>query len=245
MTLYFIGIGLNDEKDITVKGLEAVKKCDLIYLESYTSKLQVPVEKLEKLYEKEIIIADRKLVEQEAEKTILKNAKTKGVAFLVIGDPMCATTHVDLMLRAKQAKIETQVIHNASIINAIGEIGLEIYKYGKITSIPFDNENVKAPYNVFINNLDKGMHTLFLLDLDPIKNKYLTIKQAAEYLINQGVTKETKAIACARIGNDNPKIIYTEINKLKDKDFGKPPYCLIIPAEMHFMEEEALKQWQL
>ncbi len=36
MALYMVGIGLNDEKDITVKGLEAVKKCDSVYLESYT-----------------------------------------------------------------------------------------------------------------------------------------------------------------------------------------------------------------
>ena len=34
--LYIIGIGLSDEKDITVKGLEAVKKSDEIFLETYT-----------------------------------------------------------------------------------------------------------------------------------------------------------------------------------------------------------------
>jgi len=36
---YLIGIGLGDEKDITVRGLEAVRKCDKVFLESYTSKL--------------------------------------------------------------------------------------------------------------------------------------------------------------------------------------------------------------
>ena len=43
--LYMIGIGLSDEKDITVKGLEAVKSCEHIYLENYTNSLSVPVEK--------------------------------------------------------------------------------------------------------------------------------------------------------------------------------------------------------
>ena len=243
MALYFIGIGLNDEKDVTVKGLETVKKCSHIYLEDYTSKLQCSKEDLEKLYEKEIILADRNLVEKEAENTILKDAKDSDTAFLVIGDPMCATTHSDLMIRAKKAGIEVKVIHNASIVSAIGITGLEVYKFGKITSIPFENENVKAPYDVLINNLDKGLHTLFLLDLRPDENKYLKIKQAIEYLINQGVTPETKAVACARIGSDNPKIVYDEISKLKDLDYGNAPYCLIIPAKLHFMEEEALSQY--
>ena len=83
--LYFIGMGLNDEKDITVKGLEAVKKSDFVYLENYTSILNCDVKDLEKLYNKKIILADRELVEKKAEQTILKNAKDKTVSFLVVG----------------------------------------------------------------------------------------------------------------------------------------------------------------
>jgi len=60
MTLYFIGIGLNDEKDISVKGLELVKKADSVYLENYTSKINCDVKYLEQLYGKKIILADRK-----------------------------------------------------------------------------------------------------------------------------------------------------------------------------------------
>ena len=92
MTLNFIGIGLNDEKDISVKGLELVKKADFVYLESYTSKLNCNIDYLEKLYGKKIIFADRKLVEMDAEKTILQQAKTREVAFLVVGDVFSATT---------------------------------------------------------------------------------------------------------------------------------------------------------
>jgi len=261
MTLYFIGIGLNDEKDITLKGLEAVQKSKFVYLENYTSNLQCSIKQLETLYKKKIILADRNLVEKQAEQTILKNTKKDNVAFLVIGDSMCATTHLDLLLRAKELKIKTEIIHNASIVSAIGITGLEIYKFGKITSIPFDNKNIKAPYDVLIDNLDKGLHTLFLLDLKPDKNQFLTIKQAIDYLLDQGATEKTKlsknekglenwqnfpkAIACARIGSQKPKIIYGELPKLKEIDFGTPPYCLIIPAKLHFMEEDALKQWKI
>jgi len=39
--LYLIGLGLSDETDITVKGLEIVKKASRVYLEAYTSILLV------------------------------------------------------------------------------------------------------------------------------------------------------------------------------------------------------------
>jgi len=240
MTLYFIGIGLNDEKDITIKGLEAVKKCDSIYLENYTSILQIPIEKLEQFYGKKIILANRELVEQKAEQTILTDAKTKNTAFLVIGDPLCATTHVDLMLRAKKDNIQVEVIHNASIISAIGITGLEVYKFGKITSIPFNNENVKTPIEVYDINKKNGLHTLFLLDLDPENNKFLTIPEAIEYLTKNGISEEELFIGCSRVGSNQPLIIKGKAKEIIKKDFGNPPYCLIIPGKLHFIEEEAL-----
>ncbi len=44
--LYIIGLGLGDEKDITVRGLEIVKKCERVYLEAYTAVLGIGVERL-------------------------------------------------------------------------------------------------------------------------------------------------------------------------------------------------------
>jgi diphthine synthase len=85
--LYVIGLGLADEKDISVKGLEAVKSCTRLYLEAYTSMLLVEKQRfspqnslshlknrLEEFYEKPIIIADREMVEAEADE-ILKDAE--------------------------------------------------------------------------------------------------------------------------------------------------------------------------
>lgn len=37
MVLFLVGLGLGDPTDITLKGLEAVKSADKIYLEAYTS----------------------------------------------------------------------------------------------------------------------------------------------------------------------------------------------------------------
>jgi len=39
--LYLVGLGLSDETDITVKGLEVAKKASRVYLEAYTSILLV------------------------------------------------------------------------------------------------------------------------------------------------------------------------------------------------------------
>ncbi|HYD03216.1 MAG TPA: diphthine synthase [Alphaproteobacteria bacterium] len=252
MTLYFIGIGLCDEKDITVKGLEAVKKCDYVYLEKYTSILQVPLEKLEHLYGKKIKLADREQVEKRAYE-ILEDAKNHNVAFLVVGDIFGATTHTDLMLRAKEQKVECIYIHNASIMNAIGIVGLELYKYGKTTSIPFATDSFKpeTPYDVIKLNRSNHLHTLILLDLRPDENRFMTVGQGLKYMMEiehkrkeEVLSEETLAIGCARIGCGNFKIKAGKVSELIHEDFGPALHCIIIPGNMHFIEEEAIAQWK-
>ena len=123
MVLYMIGLGLSDEKDITVKGLEAVKRSKQVYLEHYTAILMIEKEKLEAFYQREVTLADREFVESGCE-DMIEMAKTEEVCFLVVGDPFCATTHSDLYLRCIQQGVQVQVIHNASIISAMGCCGL-------------------------------------------------------------------------------------------------------------------------
>lgn len=243
MTLYLIGLGLANPEDITVKGLKTLKSCDFVYLENYTSLLQKNLAELERFYEKKLVLADREQIEQKADE-LLEKATTGNVALLVVGDPMCATTHVDLLLRAKEKGVATQIVHNASIVSAIGAVGLEVYKYGKITSIPFHHANVSTPVDVYKMNAAMGLHTLFLLDLDPKSGKFLTISEAAAYLISKGVDAKTLAIGCARIGADNQVIRAGTLENLKSYEFGNAPFCLVIPGKMHFMEQDALKLWK-
>ena len=84
--LYLIGLGLADEQDITLRGLSALQKCTRVYLESYTSILHIPKDHLEAFYKKSIILADREMVESQADE-ILYNAQNEDIAFLVVGDP--------------------------------------------------------------------------------------------------------------------------------------------------------------
>ena len=235
MTLYFIGLGLNNEKDITINGLETVKKCDVLYLENYTSVLNCKKEDLEKFYNKKIILARRSLVEADNNE-IIENAKTKNVAFLVAGDPLAATTHIDLFLRAKKEGIKCSIIHNSSIISAVGVTGLQVYKFGKTTSIPLENENIETPYDALKDNLKLGLHTLFLLDLNPEEEKFMGVNDAIRYLLkvelkrNKKIFSEkTLCVGCARIGSENQVIKAGSAKDLIKHNFGKPIHCLIVP----------------
>ncbi len=121
MVLNLIGLGLGDAKDVTLRGLELIRRSKYLYLESYTSILPgMNAADLEKAYgplhadcTEGIVEADRTLVESGCEE-MLERAKTSEVSFLVVGDALCATTHTDLYLRAKERGIEVQVVHNAS-----------------------------------------------------------------------------------------------------------------------------------
>lgn len=272
MTLYLIGIGLYDEKDITLRGLEAIKNCNKVYLEYYTSILGIEKDKQEALYGREILLASRDFVEKEADEKLIQAAKTEDIALLVVGDVFGATTHTDLMLRAKQEHVNVEVIFNASVMNAIGIVGLELYKFGKTTSIVFPDNNwlPHTPYDVIKQNKEQGLHTLCLLDIkvaepskedllrqakgetvQPAPPKYMSVEEGLNVLLRienerkeNLISKETLAIGIARVGHPDCKIITGTVEELLTKDFGKPLHSLIIPGKTHHIEEEAIQSYQ-
>ena len=175
--LYFVGTGLSPDS-LSLRALKIIEKCSKIFLDGYTSIL-VSFEEMKSLLEdtlngREIIQADRDTVERN-DHIILDEARDHDVAFLVIGDAMCATTHSDLFLRARQQGIAVQVIPNASIINAISACGVEMYKVGRTISVPFFTETWRPMSfmdKVLVNNT-AGLHSLMLMD---IKTKELNIE---------------------------------------------------------------------
>ncbi len=250
MTLYIIGIGLGDERDITLKGLEIVKNCDEVYLERYTSLLQCSFHDLAKFYDKEITLADRTTAENGMEK-IVEQAKNEDVAFLVIGDPFSATTHIELFKIAKENNVQVEVIHNSSVLTAVGITGLQLYKFGNTTSVPFldDFPQLETPYHVVKGNIERGLHTLCLLDIKEDQKKFMSVSQGIEVL--EDIEKRLKGkvinddlivVGCARLGSDNV-VKSGKLVDVKNFDFGKPPHCLIIPGKLHFSEEEMLNLW--
>ncbi len=252
MTLYMIGLGLFGKKDISIRGFETISQCDVVYLEHYTSKISASIEELEKFYGKKIILASRDLVEKKPEETILKDSVSREVAFLVPGDPMSATTHIDLKMRAQKQGINVVVINAASVFSAIAITGLQLYKFGPTTSIPFPEETwvPETPYNIIKENLERGLHTLVLLDLRPDENRYMTVSQAINYLLKieakrkeNVFTADTLCIGCARLGSQDQAVKCGNASEIAEYDFGDPMHCLVVPGKLHFAEEHALKSF--
>ena len=166
--LHLIGIGTKKEH-INSEMLDAIKNSSKVFLEYYTSFYETQFEELEQYLSREIIISDRELIENQIEKEILEPAKKEDISLLIIGDPLVATTHADLLLRAEKLNVKTRVYHNVSIANFITRTGLQFYKFGKITSIPFFTPKYmpRTPFLVLHDNHKMGAHSLFLLDLNP------------------------------------------------------------------------------
>lgn len=235
--LYLIGLGLS-WKDLSLKALEVLQKCDKIYLENYTSVSDFSKLQLERLLGKKIEVLNRKQVEEV--KPFLKHDTA---ALLIYGDPLAATTHIEFLNKAK-------VIHAPSILTAVAETGLQLYKFGKTASIPIPEKNFKPEsfYDILEENQKIGAHTLFLLDLRPEEDEFLSIKQAIGILFNIEKKRKlnlfranTKCIACARLGQSTQLIKYGTAKRLQKINFGKPPYCLIVPGKLNFKEKEFLE----
>jgi diphthine synthase len=269
MVLYVIGLGLGDEKDITVRGLELVKSSDKVFLEHYTSILGgVSKERLEAFYEKEVTVADRGLVENEADDLIIEPAKTEAVAFLVVGDPVCATTHTDLIIRAKEVGVKVVMVHNASIMGAAGACGLQLYNFGHTVSLPFFDEKWRPTsfYPKIKYNRQGGMHTLCLLDIkvkEPdfeammkgktefLPPRYMSVSVAAEQLLEAEETHaeqvydggKTLCVGLARMGQPTQKIVAGTLEELTKIDMGEPLHSLIICGVLHDLELDILREY--
>jgi len=246
--LVFIGLGLHG-KGISLAGLREVKEADVVYAEIYTSLVPgLDMRELEREIGKPIRVVGRDVVEQHPDE-ILNAAKTGKVAFLVAGDPMVATTHVDLRLRAAKLGIETKIIHAASIASAAaGLTGLQSYKFGPAATIPFPDNPSTRPYEVLAENRERGLHTLLLLDIRAeegraiIANEAIGIMVGLEERLRKGVfIQSTLAVVVARAGSDDAIVRAGEVGKLRGLDFGPPPHVLIVPGKLHFLEAEALR----
>jgi diphthine synthase len=249
--LVFVGLGLHDENDLSLRGLETIKEADVVFAELYTSLMPAfSLSRLKKLSKKNVTIVSRHDLEEDAGRRILEAARKGKTVLLVPGDPLIATTHVDLRIRAEQQGIKTRIIHGASIISAVvGLSGLQNYKYGRSVTIPFteDISTVETPYRVIMENKRQGLHTLCFLDIKAEEKRYMTIRHGLETLLaierirrEHVVTSDTLAVGIARAGSNNPTVKADYVTKLVNYDFGPPPHSLVFPGKLHFVEAEAL-----
>jgi diphthine synthase len=270
MVLYLIGLGLYGEKDISVRGFEIVKSSDFIYMEYYTSILGVGHEKLQNFYEKEIILADREMIENDFDDVILEKAKYSIVSLLVVGDPFSATTHVDLFTRAAKVGVKIEVLNNASIMNSCGISGLSLYRFGETVTIPYFTKNWR-PYSFYEKikrNYDNDFHTLVLLDIK-VKEiseenlargkkiyeppRFMSVNVALKQIIeaeenykNELITDDTLCYGLARVGAPTQLVVSGTVKELVDYNFGEPLHSIIICAKnLHSMEKEMFEFYRI
>lgn len=245
-----MGLGLGDEKGITLRGLEEARGADTVFAEFYTSALsEGSIERLEPLVGKSISVLDRQAVEDGSR--ILDECKGKKVVLLVAGDPMTATTHVDLRIRAEMASVRTSVVHGPSVFASVaGLLGLQHYKFGRTTTLPFPQEGYSptSPYEVILENHSRGLHTLVLLDIDADRAAYMTASEGLHLLkdmearVGKGlITGNTLVAVVARAGSVDCIVRSGRLDAMANADFGPPLHTIVIPGNLHFMEEEALR----
>lgn len=247
--LVFVGLGLHDEKGISLQGIEETRTADHAFIELYTSILPCfSMKRFEEIVNKKVRIVSRHDLEEENGALILDAAEKGKAVFLIPGDPFIATTHVALRIEAEKRGVKTRIVHGASVMSAIiGLSGLHNYKFGKTVTIPFPENSSETPYNVIAQNKKLGLHTLCLLDIKAEEKRFLSINEALALLLeieqkrNDGITTpDTVAVGVARAGGTAPTLKAGFVKDLVKCDFGEPPQSLIFPGDLHFMEAEAL-----
>ncbi len=243
-SVVFIGLGLYDERGMSLEGLEEARRADYVFAEFYTNLMpNLKIPRLEEMLGKKILVLGRTQIEDEDGAEIVKAAGRGRVAFLVPGDPMIATTHVALRIALARKNIESRVIHGSSIVSAVcGATGLQSFKFGKSITLP--NVETTIPASVLDTvreNKHRGLHTLLLLDVG-IGEKQLTIGEALERLsAKDREIDDWLGVGAARIGSTDETVKAAIVRRLKTFEFGDTPHSIVFPGKLHFMEAEALK----
>lgn len=240
--LYLVGLGLWDEKDLSLKGMEACVRADKVYAEFYTANWGGSVKNLEKIIGKKITIIKRSDMEEKSDK-LLKEGRDNDVVILVPGDPLVATTHIHMILDARKRGIPTKVIHSSSAYTAIAETGLGIYNFGRTVTVVTHEKGYEPSsfYDMIETNKKAGLHTLLLLDIRMSVKEGLEILTKIEKEKKKGIiTKDTEIVAMSKIGSDKQSIIFGKVKNVVKKRM-EPPAMIVIPGKLHFLEKEFLK----
>ncbi len=248
MALWLIGLGLHDVRSMSVAGLDAARACAALYAESYTAILSTSHSELEAFIGKPVRKLDRLGVEKGADKLVAEAAHAD-VGLLVVGDPMAATTHTDLVVRARAAGVAVHIQHAPSILTAApGLLGLQHYKFGRTTTLvrPQGNWNPTSPFDAVNENMSRGLHTLVLLDIQAESNYFMRADEGIRQLLDLArrtgaawFNEQSEVGVVARAGSAEPGLWTGSAGRLSKMDFGAPLHCIIVPGPLHDVEATA------
>lgn len=171
------------------------------------------------------------------------------------------------MLRARELKIPVRSIPNASIMNAIGVTGLQLYSFGQTVSMVFftDNWRPASFYDRIKENVGLGLHTLVLLDIK-VKEpnleamargkivyeapRFMTAAQCAQQMIEieeerqQGVCpRDSIAVAVGRVGSEDQRIVAGTLAEIAQADLGAPLHSLVLVGKAHDLERDFVRDF--
>ncbi len=251
--LWLIGLGPGDLQQMTVAALDAARSADHRFLEGYTAVL--PPNELGKM--EELIgpwsMRMRSAVEEPSD--LLSLAQSSKVALLVVGDPLQATTHVDLELRCSNLGIPCHVLHGISITTIVtGAVGLQSYRFGRQCTFayPYREYLPTSPLEIILANRERDLHTLVLLDLDPTgmgegEQAPMSPEIAIDVLRKMSATLEIDVenwviVLCSDMGTGDACVSVGSPTEISDIKKGRI-HCLIVPAKLHDVEAAALERW--
>ena len=251
--LWLIGLGPGDLQQMTVSALDAARSADYRFLEGYTALLPpdevVNLEGLIGHWE----LRMRSAVEEPND--LLALAQTAKVALLVVGDPLQATTHVDLQIRCEEMGLPCHVEHGVSITTIVtGAVGLQSYRFGRQCTFayPYGDYLPTSPLEVILANRERDLHTLALLDLDPTgmgedEQSPMTPEIAVDVLRMMANrldvdVEDWTLVLCSDMGTDDARISVGTLDEISGVKGGRI-HCLLVPASLHDVEAAALERW--
>jgi diphthine synthase len=247
--LYLAGLGLCSN-DIPSSAVKLLGKTEL-YLERYTS--FIPDDTLSFIKEQtgkaptELKRADL----EDGAKEFVARAKAKDITLLVGGDPLVATTHKIIINEAAKQGVSVSVVHAQSILSAaIGESGLDFYRFGQIITIPRWSEHYKPVsfYEIIEGNAKRKLHSLLLLDYDAETRSSLqpgeaviTLLQAeSEYKMGI-ISSDTKILLLHNVSLADKAIRYATLKEAQSIVFSIGPTLMIMPSALTDIEMETLR----
>lgn len=247
--LKLIGLGLS-KKLITEKAIEEIKSCDIIFFETYTSLSCDITEEVIRNFNSNVKVVDRGFIENNTREILKILGEKKSVCILTIGDPMIATTHVSLVVEAKNKGYSTFILPGVSVhCYMISKSMLSSYKFGKSVTIvyPSDNKIDTTPYNVIFENFSRGLHTMLYLDLREKKamsaNEAIKILLEMEKIENKELIRNDRIVIIGqRLGCEDEEVIALTVDQALNYKFKDPPHIIVFPTDkLHFMEVDAIK----
>ena len=256
--LWLIGIGPGDLDHITERARRVAQECSKRYLEGYTAIL--PPSEEERL--ESVVGPWERLMRDgvESPEIMLNEARVSAVALLVVGDPMQATTHIDLEERCAEEGVGFHVIPGLTATAlAVSLSGLQSYRFGRQVTIPFSEGDYLpiSPFEMICKNKDAGMHTLALLDLDPTgmgleQPRPMTPSEAVDHLVRMNMKSEEYnqpvedwgGLLLSDLGTEEERVVSGSMKDLSQIQGGHI-HALIIAAEFSGMEAEAFERRRL